>query len=83
MTLSLDLVLDAAAYSRLRSVAILSAITLRGEIDIAAGILSRHDLALGLKNLSEKGLSSRNVGPGQLPPGAFSSRRPAVCRHGP
>ncbi|MCI0743698.1 MAG: DUF1559 domain-containing protein [Gemmataceae bacterium] len=73
--LTIDLVVDQATLSRLHGTAVLLALSVRAEIDLVAGFISRHDLAKAGKLLPEKGLSDRQVPPGQYPPGAF--KRPA------
>ncbi len=79
VSLRLDLVLDQPAYQRLEGLMQVVMIGLRGEIDAADGMARRHDLAAAGKLLGEKGLSDRDIAPGNYPPGAFK-RPPAGSR---
>jgi hypothetical protein len=69
--MTLDLVFDHQAFARVNNLVGLLAVTLKSEVDLAGGAFSRHDLALAVKQLGEKGLSDRGVAPGRFPPGAF------------
>ncbi len=75
---TLDLKMD-AEWSRLLSMASLMSCGLRAEMDVAAGLLTRFELARAGKLLPEKGLSERGVPPGNYPPGAFQ-RPPSNAR---
>jgi hypothetical protein len=68
---TLTLVLDPTAFGRLHGIAALLATALRSEMDLAAGRFVAHDLAKAGKLLGEKGLSDRELPPGQFPPGAL------------
>jgi hypothetical protein len=68
---TLDLKLQQTDFDKLHWIAFLMADGLRGEMEAAAGLVSRHDLAKAVKTLVDKGLTDRGVLPGSFPPGAF------------
>ncbi len=76
---TLDLILRGQDETRLSSIVTLVSCGLRSEMDMAAGLFSRHDLAKAGKTLGEKGLadvrhdtlSAAGLQAGQFPPGAF------------
>jgi hypothetical protein len=69
--MKLDLVFDPSGYARLNSLVGLLALHLKSEVDLAGGAHSRHDLALAVKILGERGLSERGVAPGRYPQAAL------------
>ncbi|GEM_PF-2441519 len=69
--MKLDLVFDQQGYARFNNLLGLLAISLKSQVDLAGGAYSRHDLALALRILGEKGLTERRVLPGHYPPAAL------------
>ena len=67
----LDLVLDTPALLQIQAIASLSASVMRIEMEAATNLSLRHGLANAGRLLGEKGISQRQVAPGNLPPGAF------------
>ncbi len=76
----LELRLENNELARLQGIAGLISSGLRAEMEAAAGLFSRHDLALAGKRLPEEGLSEQNVLPGNYPPGAFLRSAPNTQR---
>ncbi|MBI3411281.1 MAG: DUF1559 domain-containing protein [Planctomycetes bacterium] len=60
-------------FERLPTLVGFAAYSLRTEVEVAAAMFGRHDLAKAGKLLGESGLTDRGVPPGQYPPGAFKA----------
>ena len=67
----LDLVLDQPTLRQVEGIASLTAGSLRVAMEAAASFSVRHNLASAGRMLGDKGLSEREVAPGQFPPGAL------------
>jgi hypothetical protein len=77
----LDLKLEQPEMSKLHGIASLLGCGLRAAMEVAAGTVTRHDLATAGKLLPEKGLSEKGVLPGHYPPGAFHRQPSADKRY--
>lgn len=70
VTFALKFNLEQGELQNLRQLAGLVVAGLRMQVDIVRRA-NPHDLARAVQQLGEKGLSSREIGPGQFPPGVF------------